>query len=247
MDAVKAALAKADALDLDADGRNIRCLIDVGGADRLELQTVLDELEAVDGLTKGASAEVSAARGKLMIALSRPDAARPLLEAAVGRGARRPVRSWLGQALLLLGRFEEARSALDLAVVEEPDFAWAYFFRAAAKLALRDGAGAGRDASVFRRRRRGACAEALSGLAEASAGRLPEAVRALRRAAAASPGRAWPSVLESIVHRGAGDLAAVKDALHRAAAAEPSAWVYAELALTYEHLGILPEAIENAA
>jgi tetratricopeptide (TPR) repeat protein len=182
-----------------------------------------------------------------LIVLSRPGEALPLLIAAAGGKTRRPARSWLGQALLLLGRFEDARGALDLAVVEEPGFAWAYFFRAAAKLALADAAGAGADAAIFRSRHGGPCADALTGLAAAASGRPKEAVRALRRAAAGSPGRAWPAVLEAAVHRAGGELSAAKDALRRAVNSQPSAWAYAELAQTYEQMGILPEAIENAA
>ena len=245
MDAVNGALEKVEALELDADSRQIRCLIDSGDSDSKNLEAALRELEALGGVSNDAS--VVASRARLLIALSRPGEALPLLLSVVGRSARRPVRSWLGQALLLLGRFDEARSALDLAVVEEPDYAWAYFFRAAAKLGLGDGAGAAVDADVFRKKRAGPCADALFGLAAASAGRPQEAVRALRRAAAASPGIAWPSVLESVVHRAAGDLSAAKDALRRAVASQPSAGLYADLAKTYEHLGILPEAIENAA
>jgi tetratricopeptide (TPR) repeat protein len=247
VDALTVALRKVDALGLDAEALNIRCLIDAGAFDAAGPREALAALEALRGVPKDAAADVAAVRAKLLIALSRPDEARPLLEAALGRKSRRPVRAWLGQALVLLGRFDEARTALDLAVAEEPAYAWAFFFRAAAKLGLQDPAGAAKDSEIFRRRHGGPCADALSGLAAASAGRSAEAVSALRRAAAASPGLAWPSVLESVVHRASGDLSAVKDALHRAAASQPSAWVYAELAKTYEHLGNLPEAIDNAA
>jgi len=248
MDAMKtrglaAVLAELDAAGLDDDARNVRCLIDSQAAVPASFEEALRELESA----KGATAELAAVRAKLLIELGRPQEAIPLLAALAGRECRYPVLAWHGQSLLLAGRFDEAVAVLDRAAAADEPYAWARFFRAAAKLGLGDAAGAAKDAAAFLKSRKGAASLALAGVAEASAGRRDKGAALLRRAADAAPGEAWPCVLESVVHRAEPNLAAARDALKRAAARKPSAWVYAELAEVYEHLGILPEAIENAA
>jgi tetratricopeptide (TPR) repeat protein len=244
MAALNPIFEKIEGLGFDGEAMNVRCLVDSPGADSAGLENALLELESSP--TARADADSLAARGKILIGLARVEEARALLEAAARGPSRFPARAWLGQALLLLGRFDEAVRSLDRAAAEETDYAWTYFFRGAAKLGLQDRAGAEADADLFLKRRECAAAFALAGLASAS--RSGErALALLKRAADAAPSEAWPLVLESFVHRAASDLAPAKDALVAAVARKPSAWLYAELAKTYEQLGILPEAIENAA
>jgi tetratricopeptide (TPR) repeat protein len=241
VDALTPIVARLEALGFDGEAMNVRCLVDSPGADSAGLEEALRGLES-----PGAGPDGDALRGKILLDLARVDEARALLEACAGKTSRFPVRAWQGQALLLSGRFAEAVRALDRAAGEKPEYAWVYFFRGAAKLGLQDAAGAEADAELFLKMRECAAAFALAGLASISRS-SERALALLKRAAAAAPQQAWPLVLESLVHRAASDLAPAKDALLAAAERKPSAWLYAELAKTFEQLGVLPEAIENAA
>lgn len=241
-DALAAALEKAEALSYDGEAFNVRCLVDADGADAEGLERVLRSLEALGG----EGAEVAAVKAKIMLGLGRGEEAAALLEGP-GSAAGLPARAWLGQALLLSGRFAEALKVLDRAVGEDKSYAWALFFRGAAKLALGDAAGSARDAEGFLKKDASSAGPALAALAASAAGRPEDAARFMRLARERGPDRAWPLVLEAAMRRAANDPHGAKEALVKAAAMRPSAALYAELARTHEQLGVLPDAIASAA
>jgi tetratricopeptide (TPR) repeat protein len=237
---LQSALRELGELGFDSELENIRCLVRVEQPAG-KYERWLRDLALERKRRPGRSAEWLAVEGKLLIGAGRLDEARALLESAIPSAPRLPAATWLGECLILEGRFDEA-----LKVLEGSRQPWSSFFRAAARLALGDLRGARVDCESFLLERRGAAGLGLRAVLSAQEKKWKEAQADLDAAALASPDQSWPMELCAAVYQSAGDLPGAKKALMRALAIQPSARLHAELAKVNEKLGIIPEALENA-
>lgn len=235
-----AALKALKVLGFDSETENVRCLIPLERCPA-EYEDWLKRLGA------GGSPDRQALKGKLLVDLGRSEEALPLLEAAAKGAARLPAKAWLGECLILLGRLDEALRALDDGACDSKTGPWGFFFRAAARLAAGDADGARSDCGKFQAAQPGAAALALRAMLSAQAQRWDQARADLAAAAKAAAAESWPLALLAAASSSAGDLPGAKKALLEALARRPSARLHAELARVNEKLGIIFEAIENAA
>jgi len=238
---LESALIELRELGFDSELENIRCLVRVEEPAQ-KYGHWLRDLESQRKRRPQRPADWLAVEGKLLVNAGRLAQGRALLQTAVESSSRLPARSWLGECLILEGRFDDGLQVLKGA--SEP---WSAFFRSAARLALGDLAGSRADCDSFLRGRPGAAGLGLRAVIAAQEKRWKEAHADLEGASKASPGQAWPMALAAAIYQAAADLPGQKKALSRGLAIRPSAWLYAESAKVSEKLGIIPEAIESAA
>lgn len=239
-------LTRLRAAGFDSESDNLACVVGSGGAPEFP---ALPPPEASGRENRGSDArEWAALRGRLLVRSGRLDEALALLRGAANApgGGRLPARTWLGEALLLSGRFAEAIRELEGARAEEKSYPWTCFFRAAARLGLGDGEGAAADGAEFMKSGPRAAALALRALIWARRGRWEQAGKDLSEAASLASGKAWPWALLAAVRRSGADLPGAKHALCEGLSREATPAIHLELARVYEQLGNIPEALRHA-
>ncbi len=238
---VAATLRRLVRVGWDSEDSNLACL--VRGAGLSPAPATPEALAAAFPIPEAARDILSA---KSFIVGGTPERAVEALGRPGLRAQGLPARTWLGQALLLTGRWRQARVVLDAAVKIDAGYPWSWFFRGAARLALGDAAGARADARAFEHRGGGPAGAALEALAQSSQKRWEPALAALARAARLRPSRSWPRVLTAEIRRASGDLPGARIELEKIARRWPGAKAHLSLARVYETLGMIKPALASA-